>query len=155
MCCVDRNKYRNFKVDRTIMGKGLGRIEKIRGDEPNEVLIHVNMEISQGNSLCIYLSLTRKKSCFSFALFFFFFCKIGEQDRRTGILWGGDGGSWYQHEGRSSEDRELEGEYFTKKKCVHQYINVELIPVETIPIIGRRKKSNGGGEFKYDIFDTL
>jgi hypothetical protein len=37
------------------------------------------------------------------------------------------------------------------------YVNAKMIPVETIPRIGRRgiKKNDGGGEFKYDIFDTL
>jgi hypothetical protein len=37
------------------------------------------------------------------------------------------------------------------------YVNVKMIPVETVPGIGggRIKESHGGGEFKYDIFDTL
>jgi hypothetical protein len=37
------------------------------------------------------------------------------------------------------------------------YVNVKIIPVETVPGIrgGGMKESNGGGEFKYDIFDTL
>jgi hypothetical protein len=32
-----------------------------------------------------------------------------------------------------------------------------MIPVETVPEIegGEVKQSSGGGEFKYDIFDTL
>jgi hypothetical protein len=37
------------------------------------------------------------------------------------------------------------------------YANAILIPVETVPGIRGRgmKKSNRGGEFKFDIFDTL
>jgi hypothetical protein len=32
------------------------------------------------------------------------------------------------------------------------YVNGKMRPVETIPGMGgRRKKENGGGEFKYDI----
>jgi hypothetical protein len=37
------------------------------------------------------------------------------------------------------------------------YVNAKMIPVETIPGIGRggMKESSCGGEFKYDIFDML
>jgi hypothetical protein len=37
------------------------------------------------------------------------------------------------------------------------YENAKMIPVETIPGIGggRIKKSSGGSESKYDIFDVL
>jgi hypothetical protein len=37
------------------------------------------------------------------------------------------------------------------------YVNAKMIPVQTIPGIGGGgiKESCGGGEFKYDIFDTL
>jgi hypothetical protein len=37
------------------------------------------------------------------------------------------------------------------------YINAKMIPVETFPGIGGEgmKESSGGGEFKYNIFDTL
>jgi hypothetical protein len=31
------------------------------------------------------------------------------------------------------------------QKCVHMYVDVKMIPVETIPRIG------GGGKFKYNI----
>jgi hypothetical protein len=36
------------------------------------------------------------------------------------------------------------------------YINAKMRPVKTIPRMGERgrKESSGGGEFKYDIFDT-
>jgi hypothetical protein len=37
------------------------------------------------------------------------------------------------------------------------YINAKMIAVETVPGIGEGelKESGGGGEFKYDIFDTF
>jgi hypothetical protein len=37
------------------------------------------------------------------------------------------------------------------------YVNVKMIPVETVLGIrgGRIKETGGGREFKYDIFDTL
>jgi hypothetical protein len=37
------------------------------------------------------------------------------------------------------------------------YVNTKMIPVETVPGIrgGEMKESRGGGESKYDIFDTL
>jgi hypothetical protein len=37
------------------------------------------------------------------------------------------------------------------------YVNTKMIPVETTPgIRGKRiKERSGGGEFKYDIFDTV
>jgi hypothetical protein len=36
------------------------------------------------------------------------------------------------------------------------YVNVKMIPFETISEMGRGIKESGGeGEFKYDIFDTL
>jgi hypothetical protein len=38
------------------------------------------------------------------------------------------------------------------KYCVHLYVNGKVIPVETIPEMG---ENDGGGEFNYDVFDTL
>jgi hypothetical protein len=37
------------------------------------------------------------------------------------------------------------------------YVNAEMIPVETIPGMGRggMKESCGRGEFNYDLFNTL
>jgi hypothetical protein len=37
------------------------------------------------------------------------------------------------------------------------YISGKIIPVESIPEMGKAgiKENGGGGEFKYDIFDTL
>jgi hypothetical protein len=41
--------------------------------------------------------------------------------------------------------------------CVHIYVSGKLIPVETVLEIEERviKENGGGGEFKYDIFDTF
>jgi hypothetical protein len=37
------------------------------------------------------------------------------------------------------------------------YVNGKMRPVETIPGMGRGliKENGGGGEFKYDIFNTM
>jgi hypothetical protein len=37
------------------------------------------------------------------------------------------------------------------------YVNAKMKPIETVPGIrgGGMKENNGGGEFKYDTFDTL
>jgi hypothetical protein len=37
------------------------------------------------------------------------------------------------------------------------YVNAKMKPVEAVPGIrgGGMEESSGGGEFKYDIFDTL
>jgi hypothetical protein len=43
-------------------------------------------------------------------------------------------------------------------KYIYMYVNAKMIPVKTIPGIcggGEVQKSGGGGEFKYDIFETL
>jgi hypothetical protein len=44
-------------------------MKKNREDEPIEVIIHIYMEISQGNSLCSYIYKQAKTSFFSFFLF--------------------------------------------------------------------------------------
>jgi hypothetical protein len=54
-------------------------MEKNR-DKPIWVIIHMYMEISQGNSLCSYLKQTK--------ISFFFFYKIREQKGRMGSSWG-------------------------------------------------------------------
>jgi hypothetical protein len=53
-------------------------MKKIKGDKPVGVIIHIYIEISQGNSLCSYLYLKQAKiSWFPYLSFFFY--KIGEQ----------------------------------------------------------------------------
>jgi hypothetical protein len=63
-------------------------MKKIRGDTPVGVIIHIYLEISQGNSLCSYLKEAKMPS-FSFYPFSFFFYKIGEQEGRTSPAKGG------------------------------------------------------------------
>jgi hypothetical protein len=43
------------------------------------------------------------------------------------------------------------------QKCVYMYVKAKMIPDETIPGMGEGeiKETSGGGELKYDIFDTL
>jgi hypothetical protein len=36
------------------------------------------------------------------------------------------------------------------------YVNVKMVPIETVTgIVEREMETREGGEFKYDIFDTL
>jgi hypothetical protein len=133
--------------------RDLGGMKRARRDEPIRVIIHICMEATQGNSLCRYLYLKLvKRSCFSFYLLSFFFYKIREQKSRTGSAWEcvlqclapmerGDGGK----RGRKINMVQI------------MYVNAKMTPVECVPGIWGDgiKKSNGGGEFKNDIFDAL
>jgi hypothetical protein len=56
-------------------------MKKNRGDKTIQVIIHIYMEMSQGNSLCSYLKPAKMS-------FFSFFYKIGEQENGTGSAWG-------------------------------------------------------------------
>jgi hypothetical protein len=51
MYSLYKNEYRIFKPVEITMRRGLRRKEKNRGDEPMWVIIHIYMEVSQGNSL--------------------------------------------------------------------------------------------------------
>jgi hypothetical protein len=66
-------------------------MKKIRGDKLFGVIVHIYVEISQGNSLCSYIYLKQAKmSCFFlFYLLSFFFYKIGEQEGGTSPAQGG------------------------------------------------------------------
>jgi hypothetical protein len=83
------------------------------------------MEMSQGNSLCSYLKQTKMS--------FFFFCKIGEQEGRTGPVCG---------VGTSGSGEEV-GKGCGKVNMVQilctYYINGKMIPVETIPGMGGKE----------------
>jgi hypothetical protein len=59
-----KNEYRIFKPVETTIKKGLRQKEKNRGDEPIQVIIHIHMEISQGNSLYSYLKQTKMSFIF-------------------------------------------------------------------------------------------
>jgi hypothetical protein len=55
MYSLYKNEYRIFILVETTMKKG--RMKKNRGDVPIGNIIHIYMEMSQGNSLCSYLYL--------------------------------------------------------------------------------------------------
>jgi hypothetical protein len=75
-------------------------MKKNRRVKPFGVIIHIYMEISQGNSQCSYLYLKQARiSCFSFYLFSFFFCKIGEQEGVVNKSFSGGGGGLILVEG--------------------------------------------------------
>jgi hypothetical protein len=59
--------------------KDYARMKKIIEDKPVMVIVHIDMDISQGNSLCSYLYLKQSKNVI-FSLFFFFLL----QNWRTG-----------------------------------------------------------------------
>jgi hypothetical protein len=107
-------------------------------------IVHIYMEIPQGNSLCSYLYLKQSKmSCFSFYLFSFFFYKITEQEDWAGLAQGG----WL-----------APGEGWTWcKKWVYVYVNAKMTAIQTSPGIREvwGEDISGGSEFKYDIFGTL
>jgi hypothetical protein len=89
-------------------------VKKIRGDKLVGVIIHIYMEISQGNSLCSYPYLKLKCQVFSFYLFFFIFYKIREQKGGTSP----EGGAGINGRGRVLGKNGKEGEYGTKM-CIH------------------------------------
>jgi hypothetical protein len=64
MCFLCKNEYRIFKFVEIIIRRELGKKEKNRGDESRRVIIHIHMEMSQGNSLCS--NLKQKWHFFSF-----------------------------------------------------------------------------------------
>jgi hypothetical protein len=67
--------------------------------EPTEVLIHICMETTQGNSMCSYLYLgLAKMSWFSYYHLYVFY-KIREQESGTGSA----GGCWHQWEWEVAE----------------------------------------------------
>jgi hypothetical protein len=56
-------------------------MKKIRGEKPSGVIIHMHMEISQGNSLCVYLYVKLKCHVFHFIFSLFSFTK--SENRRA------------------------------------------------------------------------
>jgi hypothetical protein len=74
-------------------------MKKIRGDKPIGVIIHIYIEIPQGNSLCSYLYLKQAKvSCFSF-----YPSKEMENRKAEQVLPSGEG--WNQWEGGGDGER--------------------------------------------------
>jgi hypothetical protein len=98
------------------------------------------MKISQGNFLCNYL----KQKC-HFSPFY----KTVEQNR---FCLGG----WYQWDGGGGGERVWKDEY--SANTVYTCLEMEEMRlVETILGVEGEgvKEKGGGGEFKYDRFDTL
>jgi hypothetical protein len=76
---------------------------------------------------------------------FFFFYKVGEEEGRTGPVWG-----WYQW-----GEQVWEGKMC--KYCAHVCVNGKMRPAETVPGMGggEMKESDGGGEFSYDVLEVF
>jgi hypothetical protein len=85
-------------------------MEKIRGDKPTGTRIHIYLGISQGNSLCCYLSF--KLKCHVFHFLFSLFSPTKLEIRRAQ---GGEG--WHQCEGDDGERGEEDE--CGAIKCVH------------------------------------
>jgi hypothetical protein len=125
-------------------------------DEPIGVIIHIYMEISQGNSLCSYLYLQKIKMSFFF-LFSFFFDKIREQEDGTGPA--GVRECWYQRESGSGGERGRRMN-MVHKMCTH-VCKCKMIPVKTIPGMagrgdkGERRVVEGVNSRMIYLFDTL
>jgi hypothetical protein len=64
MCSLYKNECRIFKLVETTIRK-VKKKKKNRGDERIWVVIHIYMEVPQGNSLCSYL----KQNCHFFLNF--------------------------------------------------------------------------------------
>jgi hypothetical protein len=74
-------------------------VKRTRGDGPIEVVIHICMEPTQGNSLCSYLYFKLEKHhvfLFTFYVFLLQNWKTGEQNRSCGggVLAPVGGGKW-------------------------------------------------------------
>jgi hypothetical protein len=81
-------------------------MKKIRADKPIGIIIHMFLEILQGNSLCNYLYLKQAKML---GIFFFFLLqnrRTGGQNRSSLRV---QGGGWYQW--RDGRVRRQEDEY--------------------------------------------
>jgi hypothetical protein len=104
-------------------------MKKIRGGKPIGVIIHIYMEISQGNTLYRYLYLKHTKmSCFSLYLLSFFSTK-SENRKVEQVLPRGE--SWHQwkEEVMGKRDRRVNAVH---KMCKH-ISKSKMIPVETTP----------------------
>jgi hypothetical protein len=89
LCSLYRNEYRNLKLARATIGRGLGRSKRTRRDESVGVVIHTCMETTQGNSLfsCLY----RKLGKTLISLFLFYVFSSTKLENR--FWWGGVGKS--------------------------------------------------------------
>jgi hypothetical protein len=70
-----KNEYRNFKPVENTVRSGLRHTEEIQRRRIKSAIIHMNMEVPQGNFLCSYL----KQQKHAFLLLLLFFYKIREQ----------------------------------------------------------------------------
>jgi hypothetical protein len=90
-------------------------MKEVKGDKSTRVIIHIYMEISQGNSLCSYYYLELKRHAFYFIISLFSPTK-SENRREEQVLPRGKG--WHQWERGHFGKRGLEGEH-SAIKCLH------------------------------------
>jgi hypothetical protein len=70
-------------------------MKKMRGEKPVGVIIHIHMEISQGNSLYRYITLYMSQTIKN-VMFSFFYLLSTSTKSGTGSV---GGGGWHQWEG--------------------------------------------------------
>jgi hypothetical protein len=159
MCFLYKNEYRNLKLAGATMGWVLEKSEKdlrrwTKYDCNTYAWNYHMFHVIHMYHMCIYPYLKlAKRSCFSFYLLSFFFCKIGKQEGETGTV--GWGWGWHQWEERGGQERDRR-----MNKVQKMYRNVCKCKNDTCwncPRIGggEIKEKSGNGEFKYDIFDIL
>jgi hypothetical protein len=90
-----------FNLVKPLEESDKGRKEKNRGNELIWVIIHIYMEMSQGNSLYSYIN---KEKCYFSFFFIYKYERTGGQNRSCL-------GGWYQWEGEGCRERVCEGEY--------------------------------------------
>jgi hypothetical protein len=140
MLFLYRNEYRNLKLADATMGRGLGRCEE---DSMSWTQWGWNTYMYGNNTRklpgLLSLSQSTKTSCFS--LFYIFSSTKSQNRRAEQVLPRGQGGrGGLAPVRRQKWQGKVLGQWVSfKKKCIHLFVNANMIPVETVTGIG------GGG----------
>jgi hypothetical protein len=78
ICALYRNEYSNHVLAKATLGRGLRSSEEVW---QRWVVIHIHMQTTQGISLYSYLYLELANTSHFYYLLYFFFYKIGGQNR--------------------------------------------------------------------------
>jgi hypothetical protein len=128
---LNKNEYRIFKAVEITIRRGLRQKEENR-DEPIWVIIHIFMEMSQGNSL--YLKQIKMS---------FYFSSIKSQNRKVLQVLYGDFGTSERGEAMEKGCRSAN---IVQILCTH-VCKWKMIPVESTPEMGEEgiKENDGRG----------
>jgi hypothetical protein len=58
MCSLYRNEYRNIKLAKATMGRGLERVKRTGRDEPVEIIIYIYAWKQHKESPCVAIFIT-------------------------------------------------------------------------------------------------